>query len=99
MELITQRLQSAGALDLLLLLHGARDRCWNVDAICQELLCPDGWAEVHLRRLAHLGLLVELTEGHHRYEEASVYGPAVDELARACRGDRAAVIRRLFTAA
>jgi hypothetical protein len=97
MELITQRLQSAGALDLLLLLHGARDRDWDVDAVCRELLCPDRWAQVQLRRLSALGLLAEHPDGHHRYDDESAYASAVDELARACRRDRAGVIRRLFS--
>jgi hypothetical protein len=98
-RLISKHIDSVGALDLLLLLHGGRDRDWSIQELCRTLRCPDGWAEKQLARLDAIGLVSEIGEGRYRYTRGRQYGPAVDEIARACRRDRAAVTRLVFARA
>jgi DNA-binding IclR family transcriptional regulator len=97
-RLISQHIDSVGALDLLLLLHEGRDRDWSIQELCRTLRCPDGWAEEQLARLAAIGL-VAADEGRYRYTRGRQYGPAVDQIARACRHDRAAVTKLVFARA
>ncbi len=95
-RLISQHIDSVGALDLLLMLHQGRDRDWSVGELCQALRCPQGWAEDQLARLAAIGLVAEGRDGRYQYRRARQHGPAVDQIARACRHDRAAVTRLIF---
>ena len=95
-RLIVRHVDSAGALDLLLLLHATRDRQWRFDELCRELRCPDAWARAQLERLAQIEL-VTTAEDRHRFRRGREYGAAVDEVARAYRRDRAAVTRLVFT--
>jgi hypothetical protein len=95
-RLISRHVNSAGALDLLLLLHGTRDREWELHELCEALRCPERWATGQLRKLGAVGLVAVSTRGRYRYERGRQYGPAADELARACRRDRAAVTRLIF---
>jgi hypothetical protein len=98
-RLITQHIDSVGALDLLLLLHGERERDWSVDELCRALRCPRAWAEDQLARLAAIGLVADVGDGRYEYRRGRQYGPAVDEIARACRRDRAEVTRLVFARA
>jgi hypothetical protein len=98
-RLITRHIDSVGALDLLLVLHGGRARDWSVEELCRELRCPRAWAEDQLARLAAIGLLAEVREDRYQYQRGRQYGRAVDEIARACRRDRAAVTRLIFARA
>jgi len=98
-RLISHHVESVGALDLLLLLHGGRDRDWSLQELCGALRCPEPWAEDHLRQLAAIELAEEVSDGCHRYRRGGRYGPAVDAIARACRDDRAAVTRLVFARA
>jgi hypothetical protein len=95
-RLISAHVESVGALDLLLLLHDHRDRDWSLGELCRELRCPEGWAEGELRRLGRLELVAPAGEGRYRYRRGRRHGPAVDEIARVCRRDRAAVTRLIF---
>jgi hypothetical protein len=97
--LISDHIDSVGALDLLLLLHGARDRDWSSHELCRTLRCPAPWADEQLRRMIAIGVIAEVSEGRYRYTRAGEYGPALDEIARACRRDRAAVTRLVFARA
>ncbi len=98
-RLISHHIDSIGALDLLLTLHGGRDREWSIQELCRTLRCPAPWAEEQLARLTAIGLVVEVGERRYRYTRGRQYGPAVDEIARACRRDRAAVTRLVFARA
>ena len=94
-----RHIDSVGALDLLLLLHAERDRDWSPEALCAALRCPDTWAEERLTELAGIGLVAEVADGRFQYRRGRQYGPAVDQIARACRRDRAAVTRLIFAGA
>jgi hypothetical protein len=95
-RLISRHVDSAGALDLLLLLHANRDRDWTVGELCEALRCPEPWAQGQLRKLRSIGLVTEPRPGRYRYERGRQYGAAADEIARACRRDRAAVTKLIF---
>jgi DNA-binding IclR family transcriptional regulator len=95
-RLITRHVDSVGALDLLLLLHAGRDRDWSIAELCEALGCPASWARARLQRLDGLGLVMTV-DGRHRFRRDPTLGPDVDELARVCRTDRAAVTRLIFT--
>ena len=95
-RLIMRHIDSVGALDLLLLLHGTRDRDWSRAELCDELRCPERWAAGQLRALERLGLAIEAGDGRYRYQRGRQDGPAVDGIARMCRHDRARVIRMIF---
>jgi hypothetical protein len=95
-QLIARHVDSVGALDLLMLVHGRRDRDWSADELCQELRCPDGWASEQIARLVALDLLTQVAPKRYRYRRGRRFGAAVDEIARACRRDRAAVTRQIF---
>ena len=88
-RLIARHIDSVGTLDLLLLVHSGRDRDWDADELCEALRCPASWAAEQIARLKDADLLVEISEGRYRYRRGRRYGPAVDEIARACRRDRA----------
>lgn len=96
---IAKHLDSVGALDLLLLVHGARDRSWSLAELCEALQCPEAWAQSQLGRLARLGLLVEVAPDRVQYRRADDHGLAVDQVAHACRRSRSAVIRHIFAVA
>jgi hypothetical protein len=96
-RLIARHVESVGALDLLLLLHGGRDRDWSLDELCTALRCPAPWAEEQLRQLIALDLAREVADGRYQYRRGRQHGAAVDAIARACRHDRAAVTRLVFT--
>lgn len=93
-QLLARHVESVGALDLLLLLHERRD--WDVRELCVELRCPRPWAEAQLARLADAGLVAEDAPGHVHYRRGPRFGPAADEIARACRQHRGAVARFIF---
>jgi hypothetical protein len=95
-QLIARHIDSVGALDLLLLVHERRDRDWSAQELCEILRCPDGWAADQIDRLEGLGLLGEVAPARWRYQRGRRFGAAVDEIARACRRDRAAVTRKIF---
>jgi hypothetical protein len=95
-RLIAEHVDSVGALDLLLLLHGGRDRAWSAEELCRALRCPETWVEGQIARLIELGLLAATENGRHQYRRGRRHGPAVDELARAHRRDGAALKRRIF---
>jgi hypothetical protein len=95
-RLIARHVDSVGALDLLLLLHAHGDRDWSADELCEALRCPEGWVVEEIVRLEALDLLEEVIPRHYRYRPGRDFGPAVDEIARACRRDRAAVTRHIF---
>jgi hypothetical protein len=95
-RLVERHLDSAGLLDLLLLLRGQPDRVWTTGAICAELQCPPGWPEEQLRRLREAGLAARADDGH-RYAPASPrHAAAADSLAGAWRRDRARVTRLIL---
>jgi hypothetical protein len=95
-RLVERHLDSAGLLDLLLLLRGAPDRVWTTAAICAELQCPPGWPDQQLERLRAAGLAARAGDGH-RYAPASPrLAAAVDSLAGAWRRDRARVTRLIL---
>lgn len=95
-RLIAGYIDSVGALDLLLLVHSGRDRAWGADELCDALRCPAAWAVEQIARLEAAEVLVETSDQRYRYRHGRRYGPAVDEIARACRHDRAEVIRAIF---
>lgn len=95
-RLITRYVDSAGALDLLLLVHSGRERDFSAEELCEVLRCPSAWADEQIARLESAGLLAEVSDGRYRYRRGRQHGPAVDEIARACRHDHAAVLRRIF---
>lgn len=95
-QLIARHIDSVGALDLLLLVHEHRDRDWSADELCEIVRCPDGWAAEQIARLEALDLLDEVVPERYRYRSGGRHGPAVEEIARACRRDRAAVTRLIF---
>lgn len=96
-RLIARHVDSAGALDLLLLLHGGRERDWGVAELCAALRCPQPWAEGQIDGLVTAGLAVWVAPGRLKYQRKGRFGPAVDEIARACRRDRAPGTRLIFT--
>jgi hypothetical protein len=96
-RLIAEHVESVGTLDLLLLLHGGRGREWSSAELCETLRCPDGWIEGRLAQLIELGLLAEVGDDRYQYRRGGRFGPAVDDIARVCRRDRATVTRRIFT--
>jgi hypothetical protein len=95
-RLIAGYVDSVGALDLLLLLHSGRDRAWGANELCDALRCPTAWVAEQIARLEAADLLVEVSDGRYRYRRGRRYGRAVDEIARACRYDRAEVTRAIF---
>jgi DNA-binding MarR family transcriptional regulator len=95
-RLIARYIDSVGALDLLLHLHSGRDRDWDAEELCEVLRCPRAWATEQIARLEAAELLVETTDQRYRYRRGRRYGSAVDEIARACRRDRAEVTRAIF---
>jgi hypothetical protein len=95
-RLIAHHVDSVGALDLLLLLHGDRERNWHADELRAALRCPKSWIDVQLARLVALELVDETSAERFRYRHGPRFGLTVDEVARACRRDRAAVTRRIF---
>jgi hypothetical protein len=95
-QLIAGHVDSVGALDLLLLVHERRERDWSAGEVCEALRCPEGWAAGQIARLEALGVLGEVSPGRYRYRRGRRFGPAVEELVRACRRDRAEVTRRIF---
>lgn len=95
-QLIARHVDSVGALDLLLLVHERRDRDWSAEELCEALRCPEGWAAEQIARLEVLDLLAEVAPDRYRYRRGRRFGAAVDELARACRRDRAEVTRQIF---
>jgi hypothetical protein len=98
-RLISHHIESVGALDLLLLLHEGRERTYSVGELCDALRCPEAWAEDQLARLAAIELVTAGEDGRYQYRRGREYGPAVDQIARACRRDRAAVTRLIFARA
>lgn len=97
-RLILQHIDSVGSLDLLLLLHGGRERDWSVTQLCRSVRCPEGWAADQLARLVAIGLVDQKQDGRYEYRSGRRYGPAVDQIARACRRDHAEVTRLIFAA-
>jgi hypothetical protein len=95
-QLIARHVDSVGTLDLLLLVHARRDRDWSVQELCDNLRCPDSWAADQIARLQALELLVEVEPQRYRFKRGRRHGAAVDEIARACRRDRAEVTRAIF---
>ena len=95
-RLIARHIESVGTLDLLLLVHAARDRDWSTEELCEALRCPAAWVPEQIARLEAAGLLVEVSPARYRYTRGRRYGPAVDELARVCRHDRGDVTRLIF---
>jgi hypothetical protein len=95
-RLIAEHVDSVGTLDLLLLLHGGRDRTWTSVELCENLRCPEGWIEGRLALLIHLGLLAEVEDDRYQYRRGRRFGSAVDDIARVCRRNRAAVTRLIF---
>jgi hypothetical protein len=93
-RLIERHVDSVGALDLLLLVHRERQRDWGLEELCQVLRCPAAWAETQLVGFAAIGLVDE-ADGRFRYR-AGQHGRAVDQIARACRHERAGVVRLIF---
>lgn len=63
-KLLREHVQSAGELDLLMLLHGDRARAWTVEEICTALRCPTGWVEPRLEGLRQAGVFVRHDEGY-----------------------------------
>lgn len=95
-RLISRHVDSVGALDLLLLMHAGRDRDFSQAELCERLRCPESWAADQIARLQSGQMVAEVAEGLYRYRRGPEYGVAVDEIARACRRDRAAVTRLIF---
>jgi hypothetical protein len=95
-RLIASHIDSVGTLDLLLLLHQGRDRDWSREELCERLRCPHGWAADRLERLTSAGLLARVSDDRFRFWRDGQFRSAVDEIARACRRDRAAVTHRIF---
>jgi hypothetical protein len=95
-ELISRHVDSAGSLDLLLLLHARRDRDWSLPELCGALRCPAVWAEEQIQGFMAIGVVIEVSPGRFRYWRESQYATAVDEVARVCRRDRASVTRLIF---
>jgi hypothetical protein len=95
-QLIVRHIDSVGALDLLLLVHERRNGDWSAEELCKALRCPEGWAAEQIARLEALDLLGEVAPERYRYRRGRRFGAAVDELARACRHDRAEVTRQIF---
>lgn len=88
-RLVEQHIDSAGLLDLLLLLRGTPDRAWTEEEICAELQCPPGWPGEQLRRLRAAGLAAREGAGHRYAPGTPRLEAAVDSLAGAWRRDRA----------
>ncbi|MEO8689317.1 MAG: hypothetical protein ABI611_14020 [Solirubrobacteraceae bacterium] len=82
-RLLREHVDSAGELDLLMLLHGDRARGWTVEQICTALRCPAGWAEPRLEALRGAGLFVCREDGH-------ACAPATPELDQALQALEAA---------
>jgi hypothetical protein len=95
-KLIAEHIESVGVLDLLLLLHGGRDRAWSSAELCHALRCPEGWIEPQLAALMALDLLTEVQADQFKFRRGRRFGSAVDEIARVCRRDRQVVTRRIF---
>jgi hypothetical protein len=95
-RLISHHIDSVGTLDLLLLLHAGCARRYSVSELCRELRCPEAWVEAQLTRLTAAGLAIAVEDGRHQYRRGAEFGPAVDQIVRACRHDRADVTRRIF---
>ena len=91
-RLITHHVDSAGALDLLLLMHGTAGRDWGLAELCAELRCPSAWATKQLRVLDALGLVIQPAPGRYRYVPGRQYARAVDEIALVHRDDPASVV-------
>jgi hypothetical protein len=94
--LLARHVDSVGALDLLLLLHGGPAREWTVEELCDALDCPPAWASGELASLRSAGVVAEVAGARWRYLSRSPSAGAVDELARAARQDRATLTRAIF---
>lgn len=95
-RLIADEIDSVGALDLLLLVHGQRQRDWGTDELCAALRGPSRWVANRIARFEELGLLTEVSEGRYRYRPGGRHGPTVDQIARVVTRDRAAITRLIF---
>ena len=95
-RLVERHLDSAGLLDLLLLLRGRPDRAWTAGEICDELRCPPGWPGEQLRRLRAAGLAAREGDGHRYAPATPRLAAAVDSLAGTWRRDRARVTRLIL---
>jgi hypothetical protein len=93
---MTRHVDSVGALDLLALLHDGGARDWELPELCAELRCPSAWAVRQLGRLAMLDLVHQPEPGRHRFSSSGRHVAAVDEIVRAYRQQRGAVVRWVF---
>lgn len=70
-------------LELVLLLHRERDRCWSAAAAARELRAPEQWLEDQLQALLARGVAATSSqeEGCYRLDVAGPMAPTIDEIA------------------
>ena len=97
---ITEHIDAAEQLEILLLLHREPERDWTALDVSQAIYTVPASATLRLEALASAGFVTSTGEGDPRYR----YAPAneglrrqVDVLAEAYRADRVAVIKLIFS--
>jgi len=68
---VAATIKSVWALELLLLMRGARDRCWNADGLVRELRASTVVVQDALTGLRNSGLVTTDETGRFRYRPAS----------------------------
>ena len=92
--LVSQRIESVAQLDLLLFLHGQRDRVWSAAQISAELRISPDWTSAQLDRLADRGFLKR--EGGGFSFSAGDLDAAVGDLAKAYRAFPVTVVGAIY---
>lgn len=89
---------SVGDLELLMLLHGDRERVWSSEELCDVLRCPPNWPTARLQAMAAAGLVVRDETGWRFHPADDVVERAADDLAHEYRARTRDVVRFIFSA-
>jgi hypothetical protein len=96
---ITERIDSAEQLEILLLLHREPERQWSAQDVSKEVYTVPASATMRLESLVSGGLISSTggADPHYRYSPATdTLRVQVDQLSTAYRADRVAVIKTIF---
>lgn len=76
-DFVREHVRSVWALELLLAMRRAPERCWRTDELVQELRASTAIVTTNLQAFERAGLVMRDDEGCHRYAPAA---PALDNL-------------------
>lgn len=95
-QLVTDCIDSAMTLEILLLLRRERDRSWSSGQVVRELRTPAQATEAALRSLSGAGLLSATSETFQFAPQSDQLRTAVDALADVYAGRRVKLIEFLY---